>query len=71
MSYYLLQATYSTWIQGLPAVLVDVRPWALFVNLTGGVISFQEYDRVDKKNVGGVHRANNKSAFTPAIKQVS
>ena len=31
---------FSPWIEGLPTVLVDVKPWALFVNLTGHPVSF-------------------------------
>ncbi|CAG7726003.1 unnamed protein product [Allacma fusca] len=55
-----VEVGFSPWIEGLPTVLIDVKPWALFVNLTDQEISFSTVKDVD--NVFGVLPV---SVFTP------
>lgn len=63
VKYYsiLFQVGFSPWIEGLPTVLVDVKPWALFVNATGHPVSFVE--RLDSEEVAFVVPPS--SVFTP------
>ena len=42
---------YTTWIDGLPTVLVDIKPRSLIINLTGHSIHFSQ--AADEESTGG------------------